>query len=253
MADVSPMDFEVIPAIDLRAGRCVRLAQGDYSRETVYSDDPVAMARRWEEAGAPRLHVVDLDGAREGQPRNLEAAGCIARAISIPADFGGGVRSLEWARRVLDEGFQRFSIGTRALDEEFAAAVFREFGDAAIADIASREGRVVVAGWTEGAGIAASDLARRMEKLGCRRIIFTDVSRDGTLSGPNVEAMREMVTSVNIPVVASGGVSSVEDLLALAELGHLGLEGAIVGKALYDGRLDLGEALRAVRESLASG
>lgn len=246
MADVAA-EFEVIPAIDLRGGRCVRLAQGDYSRETVYSDDPVAMARKWEDAGAPRLHVVDLDGARQGEPANLEVAGRIARAISIPSDFGGGVRSAEWARRVLEEGFQRFSIGTRALDREFAAAIFEEFGDAAIADIASREGRVVVAGWTEGASISACDLARRMEQIGCRRIIFTDVSRDGTLTGPNLEAMHEMVTSVNIPVVASGGVSSVEDLLALSELGHLGLEGAIVGKALYDGRLDLAEAIRAVR------
>jgi phosphoribosylformimino-5-aminoimidazole carboxamide ribotide isomerase len=240
-------EFEIIPAIDLRGGRCVRLEQGDYSRETVYSEDPVAMARRWEDAGAPRLHVVDLDGAREGRPVNLEAAGRIARAISIPSDFGGGVRSAGWARRVLEEGFQRFSIGTRALDEEFAGAIFREFGEAAIADIASREGRVVVSGWTEGSSVTACDLARRMEALGCRRIIYTDVSRDGTLSGPNLEAMREMVTSVNIPVVASGGVSSIEDILALRELGHLGLEGAIVGKALYDGRLDLSEALRAVR------
>jgi phosphoribosylformimino-5-aminoimidazole carboxamide ribotide isomerase len=246
MADVAA-EFEVIPAIDLRGGRCVRLAQGDYARETVYSDDPVAMARKWEDAGAPRLHVVDLDGARHGEPVNLEVAGRIARAISIPSDFGGGVRSAEWARRVLEEGFQRFSIGTRALDQEFAEAIFREFGDAAIADIASREGRVVVSGWTEGSSISACDLARRMEQIGCRRIIFTDVSRDGTLTGPNLEAMHEMVTSVNIPVVASGGVSSVEDLLALSELGHLGLEGAIVGKALYDGRLDLAEAIRAVR------
>ena len=246
MADVA-VEFEVIPAVDIRGGRCVRLAQGDYSRETVYADDPVAMARKWEDAGAPRLHVVDLDGARQGEPVNLEVAGRIARAISIPSDFGGGVRSAEWARRVLEEGFQRFSIGTRALDQEFAEAIFREFGDAAIADIASRKGRVVVAGWTEGSSISACDLARQMEQIGCCRIIFTDVSRDGTLTGPNLEAMHEMVTSVNIPVVASGGVSSLEDLLALSELGHLGLEGAIVGKALYDGRLDLAEAIRTVR------
>ncbi len=243
--------FEVIPAIDLRGGRCVRLHQGDYSQETVYSDDPVAMAKRWETAGASRLHVVDLDGAREGTPCNLGVAGRIARAIDIPADFGGGIRTLESARRVIDEGFQRFSIGTRAMEEAFASSVFAEFGDAAIADIGARNGRVSVAGWREQSDVDAMQFACRLQALGCRRIIFTDVSRDGTLTGPNIAAVREMALALDIPVVASGGVSSVDDLMRLAELAGIAVEGAIVGKALYDGRVDLAEAIHAVEAHMA--
>lgn len=243
--------FDVIPAIDLRGGKCVRLHQGDYSQETVYSDDPVAMARRWEAAGAPRLHVVDLDGAREGTPCNLEVAGRIARAIAIPGDLGGGIRSLEAARRVVDEGFQRFSIGTRAMEEAFASSVFGEFGDAAIADIGARDGRVSVAGWREQSDVDAIQFARRLQSLGCRRIIFTDVSRDGTLTGPNIAAVRDMALALDIPVIASGGVSCVDDLLRLADLAADGVEGAIVGKALYDGRVDLAEAIHAVDAHMA--
>lgn len=240
------MPFEVIPAIDLRGGRCVRLEQGDYARETVYSDDPVAMAKRWEDAGAPRLHVVDLDGAREGAPRNLEIAGRIARAIAIPSDFGGGVRDAEVAQRVLDAGFQRFSIGTRAMDEEFAAAIFARFADTAIADIAARGGKVSVAGWQQQSSVSALELAQRLAALGCCRIIFTDITRDGALSGPNIPSTRALAEAAGIPVVASGGVSSVDDLVQLSKLSAAGVEGAIVGKALYDGRIDLREALRRV-------
>jgi len=238
--------FDIIPAIDLRDGRCVRLVQGDYSRETVYSSDPVAMAKRWEEMGAKRLHVVDLDGAREGEPRNLGVAGKIARALAVPCDIGGGIRSRESARAVLDEGFQRFSIGTRALDAEFARAIFSEFGDAAILDIAARGGMVSVEGWQEQTQVSALNLARGLDAVGCRRIIFTDVSRDGALSGPNVEAVRAMAQGVRASVIASGGVSQVGDIVALAGLAPLGVEGVIVGKALYDGRLDLKAALEAL-------
>jgi len=238
--------FEVIPAIDLRDGRCVRLEQGDYARQTVYSDDPVAMALRWQEAGAPRLHVVDLDGAREGAPRNLDVAGRIARAISIPSDFGGGVRSADTARQVVEAGFQRFSIGTKALDSSFAEAIFSEFGDAAIADVGARDGMVAVAGWVQQSSLPAAELVARLVAVGCRRIIFTDISRDGSLQGPNIAAVRDMAASVPIPVVASGGVSSVADLVQLSALFGMGVEGAIVGKALYDGRVDLADALAAV-------
>lgn len=236
--------FEVIPAIDLMDGRCVRLVQGDYERQTVYSDDPVAVARGWEGAGAKRLHVVDLDGARSGEPRNLETASRIARSLSIPADIGGGIRTLESARKCLSAGFQRFSIGTRAIDEEFASELFGEFGDAAILDIASRDGRVAVAGWQRQLEVQAIDLAVRLASAGCRRIIYTDIARDGALSGPNLAAMAEMAQAVDIPVVASGGVSSVQDLLNLRELFGQGIEGAIVGKAIYDGRVDLSEAIK---------
>lgn len=241
--------FEIIPAVDLRGGKCVRLHQGDYAQETVYSDDPVAMGLQWQEAGAPRLHVVDLDGAREGQPRNLEVAGRIASALSIPADLGGGIRSAETAARVLEAGFQRFSIGTRALDAGFAREIFAQFGDAAIADIAARDGKVSVAGWQQQSDVDALELGKRLVDLGCRRIIFTDISRDGTLQGPNMAAVKRMAEATGIAVVASGGVSKAEDLLQLAPLHALGVEGAIVGKALYDGRLDLRQALQMLRSA----
>ncbi len=239
--------FEVIPAIDLRDGKCVRLFQGDYAQETVYSDDPVAMARRWEDAGAQRLHVVDLDGARDGSPRNLDIAGKIARSIAIPSDFGGGVRSVGTARSVIDAGFQRFSIGTKALDEEFASGIFSEFGAAAILDIAARDGYVSVAGWQQQSTVGAVDLAQKLVKLGCQRIIFTDISRDGAMSGPNIQAAVTLAEVVGIPVVASGGVSSIADLLEVSAHFTCGIEGVITGKALYDGRIDLREAIRALQ------
>ncbi len=243
------LHFEVIPAIDLIDGKCVRLIQGDYARPTVYSDDPVGMAKRWQDDGAVRLHVVDLDGAKSGVPRNLEVASRIARALSIPSDIGGGIRTMESARMCVDAGFQRFSIGTKALDEDFASEVFEEFGDAAILDIASRDGKVAVAGWQEQSEVDAVDLALRLTRLGCRRIIYTDIARDGSLRGPNLTAMTAMADSVAVPVVASGGVSSVNDLLSLGALHAKGIEGAIVGKALYDGRIDLAEAIRSVAAS----
>ncbi len=251
---MTPQDnvFEVIPAIDLRGGKCVRLHQGNYKQETVYSDDPVAMAKHWEDAGALRLHVVDLDGAREGEPKNLDVAGKIAQAISIPSDMGGGIRTAETARRILDAGFQRFSIGTKALDTDFAWAIFTEFGNAVIADIASRDGKVYVSGWQEASGVPAKELALRLASLGCERIIFTDISRDGAMTGPNISAACDLASALDIPVIASGGVSSYDDLVRLAKLRSCGIEGAIVGKALYDGRIDLAIAINAVSKELAS-
>lgn len=238
--------FEVIPAIDLREGKCVRLVQGDYDRQITYSGDPVAVALKWQEMGAPRLHVVDLDGAKQGEPANLDVAGAIARSLNIPCDFGGGVRTAQIASSVLEAGFERFSIGTRALDTDFAQSIFHTFGDAAIADIASRDGKVSVAGWQQATEVDAFELAVQLQSLGCRRIIYTDISRDGSLGGPNIDAVRGLASRVEIPVVASGGVASVSDLLRLSELHEIGVEGAITGKALYDGRIDLGRAIAAV-------
>jgi phosphoribosylformimino-5-aminoimidazole carboxamide ribotide isomerase len=241
-----PKPFHVIPAIDLRDGKCVRLHQGDYSQQTTYSDDPVTMAQKWEDLGALRLHVVDLDGAREGSPQNLEIAGQIAQAINIPADFGGGVRSIETARQVIEAGFRQFSIGTRALEADFASEVFDEFGEAAIADIAAKDGIVSVGGWQQVSELKSADLAHRLISLGCRRIIFTDITRDGTLTGPNIPAIQDLAQQVDIPIIASGGVGTLTDLLELCRLRGLGIEGVIVGKALYDGRVDLPEALEAL-------
>ncbi len=235
--------MEVIPAIDLRGGRCVRLVQGDYNRETVFSDDPAAMARHWEEQGARRLHIVDLDGARQGEPRNLEAVEQIARAVSIPVQLGGGMRDEATARRALALGVERVIIGTAALDRTAARRMIEVLGDAVVAGIDAREGRVAVRGWLETSEVTAVALARELTALGVRWIVFTDIGRDGVLEGPNVSALREMVESVTARVIASGGISSVEDVRAVRDAGAAG---AIIGTALYTGRLRLKEAMEAV-------
>lgn len=243
--------FVLIPAIDLRDGKCVRLHQGDYDKETIYSEDPVQIAKQFEDAGARLIHVVDLDGARAGEPLNLPVARKIADAVHIPCDFGGGIRDAHTARRVLEAGFRMFSVGTKALDESFALQIFGSFGTAAIADIGARDGQVAIKGWQEDSGISAVEFARKLESLGCKRIIFTDVTRDGALTGPNLESTAEVAKAVNIPVVASGGVSSLEDILQACKLMSCGVEGIIVGRAIYDGRVNLGEALSAVGEAVA--
>jgi phosphoribosylformimino-5-aminoimidazole carboxamide ribotide isomerase len=235
--------MEVIPAIDLRGGRCVRLLQGDYARETQFSDDPVAVARRWEQAGAPRIHVVDLDGAREGGPRNLEIVADIARAVAVPLQLGGGIRSLALAEKALAAGVQRVVIGTvAALEVSLAEEMIRAFGDRLIITLDTRSGLVAVRGWQEATHLKAVELARRLEAVGARRFIFTDIRRDGMLSGPNVDALRRLRRAVSVPVIASGGIASLHHLRKIADAGA---EGAIVGRALYVGELNLEEAVRA--------
>ena len=235
--------MEVIPAIDLRGGRCVRLLQGDYARETQFSDDPVAVARRWEQAGAPRLHIVDLDGAREGGPRNLEIVADIARAVAVPLQLGGGIRSLALAEKALAAGVQRVVIGTvAALEASLAEEMIRAFGDRLIITLDTRSGLVAVRGWQEATHLKAVELARRLEVVGARRFIFTDIRRDGMLSGPNVDALRRLRRAVSVPVIASGGIASLHHLRKIADAGA---EGAIVGRALYVGELNLEEAVHA--------
>lgn len=243
--------FVLIPAIDLRDGKCVRLHQGNYEKETVYAEDPVSVARQFEDEGAKLIHVVDLDGAREGEPLNLPVAEKIASAVQIPCDFGGGIRNAHTARRVLDAGFRMFSVGTKALDESFAIQIFGSFGNAAIADIGARDGKVAVKGWQEDSGVTAVEFAVKLQSLGCKRIIFTDVTRDGALTGPNLSATAEVARAVKIPVVASGGVSSLGDILQACSLMSCGVEGIIVGRAIYDGRVNLREALDAVRVAVS--
>jgi len=234
--------MEIIPAVDLRGGKCVRLVQGCYDRETVFSDDPAAMALHWQQQGARRLHVVDLDGAREGEPRNWEAVREIVRAVRIPVELGGGIRNEAVARRALDLGVRWAILGTAALSPEAARDMVGALGDAVIAGIDARDGRVAVRGWLETSQIAATDLARQMAGLGVRCIIFTDIGRDGMLQGPNVAALREMVESVEASIIASGGIASAEHVRAVKEAGAAG---AIIGTALYTGHLTLGEALEA--------
>jgi len=237
---------EVIPAVDLRGGRCVRLYQGDYAQETVFSDDPVGVARRWADAGAPRLHVVDLDGAAKGQPCHLAVIERMVKAVSIPVQVGGGVRRLESIARLLDVGVQRVVLGTVAVEQpDMLRQACQRFGDAVIIGVDARDGYVAIHGWQTKTEVTAVGLVRRMAGLGARRIIYTDISRDGTLSQPNFDAVAELTRHTSLPIVASGGISSIGHLVRLSELG---VEGAIVGRALYTGDVKLEEALSAVQQ-----
>lgn len=231
----------LLPAIDLLDGRCVRLMQGDYARATDYAADPVDVAKGFEDEGATWLHLVDLDGAKAGAPRHLDAVKRIAVGTSLKIEFGGGIRSVEMARAALDLGATRVVAGTRLTEDEATAQLFFEaLGDAVVAGIDARDGIVATHGWTQGAGVDAIAFARRMAELGCQRVAFTDVATDGALQGPNLAATRAMVEALPIPVVASGGVAGLSDLDALA---RTGVEAAIVGRALYEGRFTVAEAL----------
>jgi phosphoribosylformimino-5-aminoimidazole carboxamide ribotide isomerase len=236
--------FEIIPAIDIRAGRCVRLFQGDYARETVFDADPVAVARRWEAEGAPRIHVVDLDGAREGAPANLEVIASICADVSVPVQMGGGLRDAATIERVLGAGVQRAIVGTVATDPERARELIEAFGEQLVIGIDARDGRVAVRGWRETTEVEAVQLARMLQDLGACRVIHTDISRDCTLEGPNLDAMRAMAEALHIPVIASGGVGSADDVRRLAALAPAGLEGVIIGRALYTGAVSLAACLR---------
>ena len=238
----------IIPAIDLSEGQVVRLARGDMKQKTVYSDDPVAMARRWAEEGAQILHVVDLDGAVSGTCTNLAQVAKIVEAIDIPVELGGGLRTVEDVHDVLALGVRWAIMGTAALRSrsELEKAI-AQFGEQIIVGIDARDGKVAVEGWIEGSDIEAIQLAQQMELLGVERLICTDIATDGMLTGPNLAAMRQFCAAVDIPIVASGGVSSVEDVKALRELEPLGLLGCIVGRALYTGDLALPEAIAAAQ------
>ncbi|MDO8671018.1 MAG: 1-(5-phosphoribosyl)-5-[(5-phosphoribosylamino)methylideneamino]imidazole-4-carboxamide isomerase [Dehalococcoidia bacterium] len=237
----------VIPAIDLRDGKCVRLFQGDYSQTTVFAPNPVEVARRWQAEGARWLHVVDLDGAAIGQPANLEVVREIVKAVDIPVQLGGGIRSLETINSVLGMGVRRVILGTAAVeDADMVTAACQQFGGAIMVAVDARDGLVATRGWIQKTDIMATDLVRRMRELGVARVLYTDIARDGTLTEPNFEAIRELVSSVDVNVIAAGGVSSVAHILRLREIGA---EAAIAGKALYTGDLSLPEALMAVRDA----
>jgi phosphoribosylformimino-5-aminoimidazole carboxamide ribotide isomerase len=239
--------MEVIPAIDLLAGRCVRLYQGDYAQAQTFDDNPVAVARAWADQGATRLHVVDLDGAKTGQPVNLAAIEAIVRAIDIPVQVGGGLRDRQRVVDLRDRGVQRMILGTVAVEQPtLVQQLCQEFPDQIVVGIDARNGKVATRGWLETSEVLATDLAQQMAAFGVAAIIYTDIHRDGTLQGPNLDALRELATAVSVPVIASGGVSSVTDLFSLLALESIGVTGAIVGRALYTGDISLKEALRAV-------
>jgi phosphoribosylformimino-5-aminoimidazole carboxamide ribotide isomerase len=235
--------FTPIPAVDIRAGRCVRLVQGDFSRETHYADDPVEMARHWQREGAQRLHVVDLDGARDGVRKNAAVIDDVISSLRIPVQVGGGVRSLETARELLDSGADRVIVSTAAAEHPttFRAWIEALGSDHLVIGVDARDGRIATRGWLSVTDLDTLTFCRQLAEIGIQRIVYTDVSRDGTLEGPNVEATREL--SKLVRVIGSGGVSTTEHLRALAEAGA---EGAIIGTALYEGRLSLREALAVV-------
>ena len=234
----------VIPAIDLKGGRCVRLVQGDLARETVYGEDPVAMARRWEGEGAARLHLVDLDGAVVGKPAHLAVLRAIASALSIPVQFGGGVRTRDDARAVFEAGAERLILGTVALEApDLVADVAREFAGRVYVAIDARDGRVATRGWTETSGVEAVAAARRCKTRGAAGVLFTDIARDGTGDGVNVAATVALAEAAQLPVIASGGVASTSDVRALHAVAERGIEAVIIGRALYTGAVKLGEAI----------
>ncbi|HMA85714.1 MAG TPA: 1-(5-phosphoribosyl)-5-[(5-phosphoribosylamino)methylideneamino]imidazole-4-carboxamide isomerase [Desulfosalsimonadaceae bacterium] len=237
----------IIPAIDIKGGRCVRLLQGRMDKETVYSDDPPAMAKRWEKDGAGRLHVVDLDGAIEKKPKNLPQIKAIIDSVGIPVQVGGGIRDMETIRMYLESGVDRVVIGTEAIrNPDLVRQACQAYPDRIVVGIDARNGRVAIEGWTETTDASAVDLARQFEDSGVAAINFTDIERDGMRTGPNIQETRRLAESVSIPVVASGGVSSLDDIRALRPLAASGVVGVIIGKALYDGNVDLPEAVRLV-------
>ena len=234
----------VIPAIDLKNGKCVRLVQGNMDQETVYSDNPLQMARRWEQLGAELLHLVDLDGAVEGTPKNLDLIQEMVKGLFMPVEVGGGIRSLETIDSYIRAGAMRVVIGTRAVeDPDFLTEACRRFPGKILAGIDARNGYVAVHGWTKVTERPATDLAREIQGQGVSAVIFTDIHRDGMQTGPNIESTRALAESISIPVIASGGISSLEDVRALMRIEPCGVIGAITGRALYTGALDLREAM----------
>ncbi|WP_027416298.1 1-(5-phosphoribosyl)-5-[(5-phosphoribosylamino)methylideneamino]imidazole-4-carboxamide isomerase [Aneurinibacillus terranovensis] len=243
------MKFVIYPAIDIRGGKCVRLLQGDYARETVYGDSPLGMAKQWAEQGAEWVHLVDLDGAKAGHPINDEIVLAIARGLDVPVQIGGGLRRMEDVDRYLEGGVSRVILGTAAIqDQPFAEQVLAKYGDKVAIGIDARNGYVATHGWLETSEVTAEELARILIAKGAETFIYTDISRDGTLEGPNTEAIVRLARATGKNVIASGGVSVEQDLLELARYAKDGVGGAIVGKALYTDRIQLANAIANVKE-----
>jgi phosphoribosylformimino-5-aminoimidazole carboxamide ribotide isomerase len=240
--------MKIYPAVDILGGRAVRLKQGRKHEATVYGD-PVEMAAKWVNRGADWLHVVDLDGAFEGSPKNLHVLRQMVSSVpEAKLQVGGGIRSMWTVESLLDAGIQRVVLGTAAVqDQELVKKALGEHAHHVAIGIDARDGKVQISGWTEDSHVGAVDLARRLQDLGASIVICTDISRDGVLAGPNVEATREMLEKTELAVIASGGISSLSDLHRLAEIDHWRLDGVIIGKALYEGRIQIEEALANAR------
>lgn len=232
----------IYPAIDIKEGRCVRLLQGKFNEVTVYGDDPVQMAQNWISCGATWLHIVDLDGARNEHSNNRSIILDIVNKFSVSVQTGGGIRTMEDIEQMIDAGVSRVILGTAAVrNPQLVSEALAKYSDSIAVGIDAKDGKVAIEGWEQVSDYSAVDFAKKVEQLGCRVIIYTDIDTDGTLAGPNLKAMKEMIDNVNMEVIASGGVSSLQDLRNLKEIGAAG---AITGKAIYTGAIDLTEALK---------
>ncbi len=237
--------MELIPAIDLIDGKCVRLYQGDYTQETVYAEDPVEVALRWESLGASRIHIVDLDGARSGDPDNLSVVKRIVKAVQVPVQMGGGVRTLATAHRIIEVGVQRVMLGTVAVrDPQIVQSACAELGsEAVVVAVDSKDGQVAISGWTSTSQVQATDLVASMMEAGVQTFLCTDISRDGTLSGPNYDLMHGLVQVAGKGIIAAGGIASIQHLQRLTDTG---VGAAVIGKALYTADIDLHEAVATI-------
>jgi len=241
-------ELELIPAIDLKGGKCVRLQEGIASKSTEYSSDPVSMALHWEAQGATRLHLVDLDGAFSGRSAHLAIAKTIFRTLKIPVQFGGGLRTADQVKAILDLGADRAIIGTAAVDNpEIVEEATKHYPEAIVVGIDARQGHVVLRGWVEKTVVTAVDLARRMKEAGVRRIVYTDVARDGMLSGVNFDETENVCREAEIRVIASGGVKNADDVRTLWERRACGIEGVILGRALYERKIDFADLRKQMR------
>jgi len=238
----------IIPAVDIKNKKCVRLFQGKADQETIYSEDPVSFAQKWEQEGAKYLHVVDLDGAFSGETKNLDVIARIAKETKIKIEVGGGIRTLETIEKYLKLGVSRIILGTKALEEKFLKEALSRFKEQIVIGIDAQDGFVVTQGWVEKTKVTSAELVKKVSSLGALRIIYTDITYDGTLKGPNLQGMKEVLELVNIPVIASGGVSKTADLYNLKALNKDNLEGVIIGKALYTGDINLKEALSCLQK-----
>ncbi len=243
--------MQLIPAVDLHGGKCVRLLMGQREKETIYSDNPAEMALKWEREGADRLHVVDLDGAFDGAPANTALIKEMASRLTIPLQLGGGIRSREVVESAFKLGIQRVILGTVAVEQpQLVRELVQTYADRIIVGIDARDGLVAIKGWVQGAGLDAVEFARSMQDYGVQEIIYTDIARDGTLHGPNLPALENLARELDISIIASGGIASLEDLRKVKGLEPLGVRGVIVGQALYAGKFTLQEALAALQNSV---
>lgn len=233
--------MRIYPAIDIIGGKCVRLVKGDYSRKTTYAENPIDVAKKWESLGCEFIHVVDLDGAKSGDMPNFELISNIASSVSVPIEVGGGIRDMNCIDKYLGAGIERVILGTSALRcPELVNEAVEKYGSRIAVGIDAKDGMVAVSGWEDVSNVSALDFAKQMEQMGVKYIIYTDIATDGMLMGPNISAMKQMIDHVNVDIIASGGVTSLDDVEKLVEIGA---HGAIIGKALYTNNIDLKEAI----------